>query len=351
MHTHIWQVNPHQPDISILSRAGDILKKGGLVAFPTETVYGLGANGLDARAVNSIYQAKGRPADNPLILHIADQSAVEKLARNIPKQAYLLMEKFWPGPLTIILARTPAVPDIVTGGLNTVALRMPQSTIALELIKLAGVPIAAPSANLSGRPSPTTAQDVLADLNGKIDVIIDGGNCEIGLESTVIDCLGEKPVILRPGGITWEMLSAVLGPVLIDPALAGDSSLKPRAPGMKYRHYAPQAPMLLIEAIQPRSYELLNTEINKALAAGKKIGLLISNSAAKSIEVNSGQILLQCYGSRLQPEQLATDLYSLLRWFDSRNVDIILAEGVEEQGLGLAVMNRMRKAAGYNILH
>ncbi len=170
MHTHIWQVNPHQPDISILSRAGDILKKGGLVAFPTETVYGLGANGLDARAVNSIYQAKGRPADNPLILHIADQSAVEKLARNIPKQAYLLMEKFWPGPLTIILARTPAVPDIVTGGLNTVALRMPQSTIALELIKLAGVPIAAPSANLSGRPSPTTAQDVLADLNGKIDV-------------------------------------------------------------------------------------------------------------------------------------------------------------------------------------
>ena len=246
MKTGYYKVDPQKPDIRILSQAADVLKKGGLVAFPTETVYGLGANGLDPNAVAGIFAAKGRPSDNPLILHISQASEVEKLALEVPPNARALMDKFWPGPLTLVLPRAKAVPDIVTGGLDSVGIRLPDSVVARELIGLAGVPLAAPSANTSGRPSPTTGQDVLADLAGKINMVIDAGPCGIGVESTVVDCTTPVPTLLRPGGVTVEMLIDVLGEVRIDASLS-NSHLVPKSPGMKYTHYAPAAEMFLVE--------------------------------------------------------------------------------------------------------
>jgi L-threonylcarbamoyladenylate synthase len=230
MDTKCFVVDRDKPDFRLLDRAAAVLRQGGLVAFPTETVYGLGANGLDPRAVARIFAAKGRPADNPLILHIADRHEVNKLAARVPANAAALMAKYWPGPLTVVLARTRLVPDAATGGLDTVAVRLPDSTVARELIRLAGVPVAAPSANTSGRPSPTTAQDVLADLDGRIEVVLDAGPCGIGVESTVVDCTTPVPTLLRPGGVTLEMLMETLGEVEVDPALGGDDFV-PRAPG------------------------------------------------------------------------------------------------------------------------
>ena len=347
MYTQYWKVDQVDPDNTMLAQAADIVRMGGLVAFPTETVYGLGANGLDPHAVQAIYQAKGRPSDNPLILHIAAFSEVEKLACAIPAKAKLLMKQFWPGPLTIILKRSKIVPDIITAGLDTVAIRMPSNPIARQIIRLAGVPIAAPSANTSGRPSPTNARDVKADLEGKIDAIIDGGDCAIGLESTVVDCTTSIPTVLRPGGITLEMLRKVLGEVAIDPALNGAATLKPRAPGMKYRHYAPAAPLRVIEAEPTELLVILIREIQQAMQQGKKIGVLV---ASETVEILPSGIVIADYGSRSRPEQLAVNLFTLLRQFDEQEVDIIFAEGISEQGIGLAVMNRLRKAAGFQII-
>ncbi|MDR3589093.1 MAG: L-threonylcarbamoyladenylate synthase [Negativicutes bacterium] len=343
MHTEYVSLDSSQPDIRILAQAADILRRGGLVAFPTETVYGLGANGLDPHAVAGIFAAKGRPVDNPLILHIADCREVAKLVRLVPANARVLMETYWPGPLTLVMERTKAVPDAATGGLDTVAIRLPDSLVARELIKLAGVPLAAPSANTSGRPSPTTAQDVLADLDGKIDMVIDAGPCNIGVESTVVDCTTPVPTLLRPGGITLEMLLETLGEVEVDPGLGGAAI--PRSPGMKYTHYAPAAPLILLEGEYPAQTKVLAEQIRKAQAEGKRVGAVVATETA----VPEG-VAAAVYGSRRHSEEIAANLYNALRFFDTEPVDIIFAEGIEETGLGLAVMNRLRKAAGYRII-
>jgi L-threonylcarbamoyladenylate synthase len=346
-HTEYFRVDRQHPDPCVLAHMADILRQGGLVAFPTETVYGLGANGLDQRAVAGIYRAKGRPADNPLILHIADHSGVEKLARHIPAKAWLLIKKYWPGPLTLVLERTRAVPDIITAGLDTVAIRFPASRVACELIQLAGVPIAAPSANTSGRPSPTNALDVMADMEGRIDGVLDAGPCDIGVESTVLDCTTPVPTILRPGGITLEMLRDTLGEVEMDKALLDLRHGPARAPGMKYTHYAPAAPMTLIEGQPEHRAAKLREVIVQALAAGQRIGAVVSAEAAVGLPPET---VLAVYGSRYKPEDIAANLYTALRYFDDTPVDSIFAEGMEEEGIGLAVMNRMRKAAGYRII-
>ena len=342
MQTEYWKVDKENPDHTILAQASAILAGGGLVAFPTETVYGLGANGLDPYAVRDIYKAKGRPSDNPLILHIADLCEVEKLAAEITPCAKLLMEHFWPGPLTILLKRSKIVPDVITAGI-----RMPVNKIARQLIRLAGVPIAAPSANISGRPSPTNAPDVKADMMGKINAIVDGGACDIGVESTVVDCTSLPVTVLRPGGITVEQLQKVLGKVALDPALYGAETAKPRAPGMKYRHYAPRAPLKVIEADPAQLIGIFQREIAQAKNKGRKVGALVANETAAQLPAGT---VIEQYGSRAHPEQLAAHLFTLLRRFDDQDVDVIFAEGIKENGIGLAVMNRMRKAAGFQII-
>lgn len=347
MKTEIITVDRNRPDREILARAAAVLKRGGLVAFPTETVYGLGANGLDAAAAARIYQAKGRPSDNPLILHIADPREVDTLAVVVPANARALMDKYWPGPLTVVFRRRECVPDAVTGGLDTVAVRLPDSVVARELIALAGVAIAAPSANTSGRPSPTTAQAVAGDLGGRIDMILDAGPCDIGVESTVVDCTTPVPTLLRPGGVTLEMLKDTLGEVEIDPALGGGDFV-PRAPGMKYTHYAPAAPMQLMEGPAAAMTAALLAQVQQALATGKRVGAIVSSEAAKRLPPEAKVV---AYGSRQQPEAIAASLYNALRAFDAIPVDIIFAEGLPETGIGLAVMNRLRKAAGYNIYY
>lgn len=347
MQTKYFKINPDKPDLSILTEAARLLRRGELVAFPTETVYGLGANGLDSCAVTGIFQAKGRPADNPLILHIDTVEKLSELAAHVPANAKALAERYWPGPLSVVVERRAHIPDVVTGGLATVAVRLPASRVARELIRLAGVPVAAPSANTSGRPSPTTAEDVLADLDGKIAAVIDAGPCAIGVESTVVDCTTAVPTLLRPGGITYEMLIEVLGEVEVDPALAGSQTI-PKSPGMKYTHYAPMAPMTLIEAGGAQPAALVIREIRAAQAAGKTVGAVVSAELAPSLPPAT---ITAVYGSRTDAGTVAAGLYTALRSFDDKPVDVIYAEGIAEQGLGLAVMNRLRKAAGYRIIH
>ncbi|MBP2651084.1 MAG: Sua5/YciO/YrdC/YwlC family protein [Firmicutes bacterium] len=346
METKVYAIDAKCPEFSSLARAAEVIKSGGLVAFPTETVYGLGANGLNPSAVAKIFKAKGRPSDNPLILHIADSFEVEKLVRLVPANARVLMEKFWPGPLTLVLKRTLAVPDEVTGGLDTVAIRLPDSLVARELIRLAGVPIAAPSANTSGRPSPTTAQAVLADLDGKISIVVDAGPCGIGVESTVVDCTTPVPTLLRPGGVTLEKLLAVLGEIELDAALNSESAV-PRAPGMKYTHYAPLAPMVLYEGDESNISAAIVNAATIAMTS-KRVGAVVSTETAALLPP---KVAVAAYGSRQCPEEVAAGLYQALRAFDSNPVDVIYAEGIAEIGLGLAVMNRMRKAAGYRIVN
>lgn len=347
MQTKYFLVDKEKLDEQIMKEASKLLKKGGLVAFPTETVYGLGANGLDGEAVAKIYRAKGRPSDNPLILHIANQQELIQLVTDIPANAQALMDTYWPGPLTIVLKRSELVPDIVSGGLDTVAVRLPASIIARELISLAGTPIAAPSANTSGRPSPTSAQAVLDDLEGRIDAIIDGGFCNIGVESTVVDCTTPVPTLLRPGGITMEMLIHTLGDIEIDPTLDGSTECIPKSPGMKYTHYAPTAPMILFEGRHPQLEDLMLGEIQKALENGQKVGAIVSAETAQRLPES---VIAVVYGLRAQTAAIAANLYTALRSFDECPVDIIYAEGIDERGLGLAVMNRLRKASGYKII-
>ncbi|CUH95478.1 putative tRNA threonylcarbamoyladenosine biosynthesis protein YwlC [Propionispora sp. 2/2-37] len=342
MNTEHIIVNRKHPDKHCLRRAAQYLRQGGLVAFPTETVYGLGANGLDREAVANIFKAKGRPGDNPLILHIAERDEVGKLAAAISANAALLMDTYWPGPLTVILPRQPVVPDMVTGGLDTVAIRLPDSVVARALIRLAGVPVAAPSANISGRPSPTNAGDVLADMNGKIAAVVDAGDCNIGVESTIVDCTTPVPTLLRPGGITLEMLFETLGEVEVDPALVKEDEI-PKAPGMKYTHYAPLAPMTLVEGAT-QTPQILLREINRALTCNKRVGAVVSEETAAILPDN---VILAVWGKREDTAAAAAALYTVLRYFDDKPVDMIYAEGITEKGLGLAVMNRLRKASGY----
>lgn len=344
MQTKFWHLNKNKELKQELKEAAELIREGEVVAFPTETVYGLGANGLDGIAAEKIFAAKGRPADNPLILHIAAKEDINVLATNLSASALCLMEKFWPGPLTLIVNKSEVIPKEVTAGLDTVAIRMPDHPIAKTLIELAGCPIAAPSANKSGKPSPTNAKAVQDDMDGIIAGIVDGGVSNIGVESTIVDTTSLVPTILRPGGITLEMLETVLGAVEIDPGLLL-ANQKPKAPGMKYRHYAPKAEMYLIEgAFAPAQ---ICSFVEKAVKAGKKIGVLAAASTACLLQ-SSTQVVTYSWGET--KAELAEKLYDYLRCFDQDEVDVIVAQGVSEDGLGLAIMNRMRKAAGNNIL-
>ena len=331
-----------------VKKAAEIIKRGGLVAFPTETVYGLGANGLDENAVPKIYEAKGRPSDNPLILHISKLDEIEDIVKEIPKSAIILAEEFWPGPLTMVFKKSECIPYRTTGGLESVAIRMPSNKIARELIKAAGVPIAAPSANSSGRPSPTKAAHVIYDLDGKIDMVIDGGEVDIGIESTIVDVTGEVPVILRPGFITEKMLSEAIGRVEIDEvvkSLSPDKDLKPKAPGMKYRHYAPRGKMTIYKGSHSKVVERINEEISKL--EGKKTGVLATDETKSYYRAD----IIISLGSREDGESIAHNLFDALRKFDDDDVEFIYSEGFDENKLGFAIMNRLHKSAGYNIIN
>ena len=359
METKYWKLSGTSVDAAAYAEAGALVRAGEVVAFPTETVYGLGANALNPDAVAKIFAAKGRPQDNPLIVHIARKEDINELTTGLNANARKIMEHFMPGPLTIIVPKAEIIPDVTSAGLDTVGVRFPINEYAQEFILACGCPIAAPSANISGRPSPTNAQDVLEDMQGKVAGILDGGSCGVGLESTVVDTTSPVPTICRPGGVTYEMLTEVLGAVEIDPALLGDKNFKPIAPGMKYRHYAPKEPVYLLEG---EAVGLLPMLVNKALAAGLKVGVLCDAAMRTSIEqaLGSGaaeagaasaqqeRILLSCWGE--SREALAADLFYLLRDFDRTKPDVILAQGVSEDGIGLAIMNRLRKAAGYQII-
>ncbi len=330
-----------------ISRAGEILRRGGLVAFPTETVYGLGANALDAEAAGKIYRAKGRPSDNPLIVHIADWDAIYKIAAEIPAEAKLLADAFWPGPLTMILRKSDVVPPATTGGLDTVAVRLPDHAVARALIRAGGGYVAAPSANTSGRPSPTKAEHVAQDMDGVIDMIIDGGDVEIGIESTIVDLTDRTPTILRPGYISREMLGRVLGTVEVDRALISeDSDLRPKAPGMKYRHYAPKAQLFIVQGPQ----QLVRVKINALAEANKAAGLrtgVIGTDESQGFYANA---LVKSIGSRQDEGSIARHLYGILREFDESEVSVIYSEAFDTLQMGQAIMNRLIKAAGHQII-
>ena len=347
METKYWKLTGTPADAEAYAEAGALVRAGQVVAFPTETVYGLGANALNPQAVAKIFAAKGRPQDNPLIVHIARKEDIDSLTTGLNANARKIMEHFMPGPLTIIVPKAEIIPDVTSAGLDTVGVRFPINKYAQEFILACGCPIAAPSANLSGRPSPTNAQDVLEDMQGKVAGILDGGSCGVGLESTVVDTTSPVPTICRPGGVTYEMLTEVLGAVEIDPALLGDKNFKPIAPGMKYRHYAPKEPVYLLEG---NAVELLPALVGKAVASGLRVGVLCDAAMSAQLAQLKQQegILLSCWGE--SREALAADLFYLLRDFDRTQPDVILAQGVSEDGIGLAIMNRLRKAAGYQII-
>jgi L-threonylcarbamoyladenylate synthase len=325
---------------------GKIIREGGLVAFPTETVYGLGANGLDGEAVRRIFEAKGRPGDNPLILHVAKKNDVKKLWTQIPARAMALMDTFWPGPLTLVFNRSSAVPDEVTASLPTVAVRMPDHKTALALIREAGVPIAAPSANTSGRPSPTTAQHVRDDMEGKIDLIIDGGPCRYGLESTVLSLVGE-PTILRPGAVTKEMLEAAWGavklaPSILSPMKEGETAA---SPGMKYRHYAPECEVLVARG-EPRAaaYKICR-EYDLRTNAGQN-AIIFATVQTQPFYRDRRCVII---GDRTEPATLCAQLFAMLRDYSDK-ADVVFAEALPEDDMGLAYMNRLLRAAGFNTL-
>lgn len=319
--------------------AAQLIREGEVVAFPTETVYGLGGQVKMDKAVQKIFKAKGRPSDNPLIVHIADRQDVNHLAQSVPGYAQLLMDSFWPGPLTIIVPKQEGMlSELVTAGLHTIAIRMPDHPVALALIKEAGVPVAAPSANRSGKPSPTKAAHVLDDLSGRIAGVLDGGETGVGLESTVVDCTGPYPVILRPGGITQTDIEAVVGKVGIDSALHNEKEA-PKSPGMKYTHYAPEAPLYLIEGT--RSF--IQEQIDELRVKGKKVGVLATEESKHFYVADR---IISC-GRRDDIESVAKHLYDALRSFNTSLLDVILAETFPSEGVGTAIMNRLEKAAGH----
>lgn len=333
-------------DSGILEEAARLWHKGELLAFPTETVYGLGANALNGSACSKIYQVKGRPSDNPLIVHVSDVEMARSLAAEWTDAAAKCAEHFWPGPLTMVMTKKEGLPDEITGGLPTVAIRYPSHPVAQALIAYAGLPIAAPSANVSGRPSPTSASHVWRDLRGKIPLIIDAGPCEVGLESTIIDLSGEKPVILRPGGISREQLEDVLGYVELD---VHNDLKAPKAPGMKYRHYAPRGEMCVVVGSRKNVIDRMGKEIHKAQIRLKKVGILCTLESASQMHPLLPDLLF-VLGSEARPEEVAVNLFEGLRLCDERHMDVILAEGINDRGIGLAIMNRLIKAAGYKII-
>ncbi len=347
--TLFLKIDSENPDPAKIQTASQIIKNGGLVAFPTETVYGLGADALNPVAVLALFEAKRRPLDNPPIVHIADASEVYKLAQEVSKEAELLMSKFWPGPLTLVFKRSKIVPDVTVAGLDTVAIRMPKHKVALALIRQSHCSIAAPSANLAGKPSPTNAKHVYEDLNGRIDAILDGGPTNIGVESTVLDVSIDPPILLRPGGTTFEALKQVLSSVKLHPFVQTEKELsleKMRSPGMKHRHYAPKAEVILIEGTISAVKGKIQEMANEYLIKGKKVGILATDETLKFYKAP----VVRSLGSRFNLDVIAQNLFRLLREVDAENVDLILAEGISFEGMGLAVMNRLRKASGYHII-
>ncbi|MGE5327966.1 MAG: L-threonylcarbamoyladenylate synthase [Deltaproteobacteria bacterium] len=347
--TKTFKIQNIEKDIKNIEISAQTLKAGGTVVFPTETVYGLGANALDEKAVEKIFIAKGRPADNPLIVHIWNIKQIEEVASEIPVMLKPLAEKFWPGPLTLVVKKSKAVSEIVTAGLDTVGIRMPDNNIALQLLKFADVPVAAPSANISGSPSPTSASHVLKDLDGRVDVIIDGGDCRVGLESTVLDISGEVPIILRPGAVTFEQIKEVTGRVDTDRHInikMEESVEIPRSPGVKYKHYSPEAEVILVDGSIDKIVKEIESRAKAFLNQGKRVGIMATEQTKKLY--NTG--LVFSAGDRDNPETIAANLFRLLRKFDEEKVDIVFMEAIEKNGIGMAIMNRMIRAAGYNVI-
>ncbi|MCK5627834.1 threonylcarbamoyl-AMP synthase [Candidatus Bathyarchaeota archaeon] len=345
----ILKINPQEPEIKKIQIAADIIKKGGLVAFPTETVYGLGADALNSRAVLSLFEAKNRPLDNPPIIHVENMKQVQELVKKVTYEAKMVMSEFWPGPLTLVFKRSDIVPNTTTAGLSTIAVRMPQHKVALALISESNCPIAAPSANLAGRPSATSAEHVFADLNGRIDAIVDGGTTQIGVESTVLDMSVTPPQILRPGGVSFESLKNSLDDLELHPFVVTRKKLpidKVRSPGMRHKHYAPNAEVIVVEG----EVQMIVCKVTELLRhyrfMGKKVGVLATDETIGLY----GTAYAKSLGSRSNLDSIAKNLFRLLRDFEIEGVETIIAEGVSAKGIGLAIMNRLRKASGYNIV-
>lgn len=348
METKVVKIDSNQIDQNKMKDAAEIIAQGGLVAFPTETVYGLGADALHPEASMKIYAAKGRPSDNPLIVHIAKFEDLESIAKEVPEQARKLADAFWPGPLTMIVWKNEKVPYETTGGMDTVAIRMPNHPVALELIRQSGCLIAAPSANTSGKPSPTEAAHVKKDLDGKIPMILDGGAVGIGIESTIIDLTEDTPMILRPGYITQQMLEDVLGKeVKVDPGIiASDSLKKPKAPGMKYKHYAPKADLTLVDGESAKVMDKINELVKEQQQQGKKVGVIATDETADFYQAD----IVTSIGARADEDAIAQHLYKILRAFDDSEVDVIYSESFATPRIGQAIMNRLLKAAGHQVL-
>lgn len=348
METIIEKVNSREPQEKVMEQAGKLIAAGELVAFPTETVYGLGGDALRPEASAKIYAAKGRPSDNPLIVHIADFSDMKRVAKEVPEQAQKLADAFWPGPLTMIVWKSDAVPSATTGGMDTVAVRMPNHPVALELIRKSGCLIAAPSANTSGRPSPTEARHVAEDLSGRIAMILDGGPVGIGIESTIIDLTEKQPMVLRPGYITPKMLSDVLGEeVVIDPGIiAADDTRKPKAPGMKYKHYAPKAEMVIVDGEEKAVVAKINELTKQRRIEGKKVAVIATEETRAYYEAD----VVLCIGKRSDEDAIAQHLYQILRECDDLDVEEIYSESFQTPRIGQAIMNRLLKAAGHTVI-
>jgi L-threonylcarbamoyladenylate synthase len=346
--TLVLKVDSQDPEMEKIRTAADFIKKGGLVAFPTETVYGLGADALNPKAVLAVFEAKKRPLDNPPIVHVGNVKDVYRLVKEAPPKAEKLMKNFWPGPLTLIFKRSNIVPDVAVAGLDTIAVRMPRHNVALALLRESDCPIAAPSANLAGKPSPTMAKHVLDDLDGRIDAVLDAGPTNIGVESTVLDMTIDPPQILRPGGTPYEMLKKTLGKVKLHPVAFANKELpveKARSPGVKHKHYAPNAEVILVEGEVSAVVEKVKELAEFYKQKGCKVGVLATDETASYYKAD----VVKSLGSRSDLAAIAKNLFRLLREFDSESVDVIVAEGISTKGLGLAVMNRLRKASGYKI--
>lgn len=347
METKVAIIKDINTDIRFIEEAGKVIRNGGTVAFPTETVYGLGANALDDEAVRKIFIAKGRPQDNPLIIHVSTKE-ISELVKDVPEVAQKIIDKFWPGPLTVILEKKDIIPNVTSANLNTIGIRMPNSEIALKLIELAERPIAAPSANISGRPSPTEVERCVEDLNGRVDYIIGGESSDIGVESTIVDCTVNPPLVLRPGGITLEMLKEINPEIELDKALKSkpNDDFKPKAPGMKYKHYAPNANLKIIKGKNEKTIEIINEIVENYIEKGNDVAILTTNENLNKF--NNGKVI--SLGSENDLKEIAKNLFEALRKCDDLRVQYILCQGFEENGVGLAIMNRLNKAAGYDIL-
>lgn len=350
METIVVKIEEEHPDRDSIERAGQILKDGGLVAFPTETVYGLGGDALNPDSSRKIYAAKGRPSDNPLIVHICRWEDIFKIADPVPEAARKLARAFWPGPLTMILKKTELVPEETTGGLDTVAIRFPADQTALALIEAAGGFVAAPSANASGRPSPTLAQYVQEDMDGRIEMILDGGEVGIGLESTIVDLTGEEPMILRPGFITKEMLEEVLDSVEVDQTILDvNCKLRPKAPGMRYRHYAPKGELAIVEGDPETVVNTICQKSRGAKESGAKVGIIATDETVARYLAESKADSIKSAGSRTDEAAVGRNLYRILREFDDEDVTVMFSESFSENGFGQAIMNRLLKAAGHHV--